>query len=101
MKDSYCREKNVSFNYIFFLIGFACLRSGEKGAPLEVSFRDEVMKQLLHLIMKNSNRISAFRLPLVFLSLFGAYAKPLVLLWSLCLLCVFFSFYLLREGQMG
>jgi Na+/H+-dicarboxylate symporter len=33
---NYCREKNVSFNYIFFL-DWICLFAWRKGAPLEVS----------------------------------------------------------------
>jgi Na+/H+-dicarboxylate symporter len=31
------REKMLALIIFSFLIGFACLRSGEKGAPLEVS----------------------------------------------------------------
>jgi hypothetical protein len=57
---NYFREKNVSFNYISFLIGFGKFAFREKREPaLEVSkFRDGVMKQLLHSDNENgSNRI--------------------------------------------
>jgi Na+/H+-dicarboxylate symporter len=80
-----------------FLIGFACLRSGERAPRDFLSSGDEVMKQLLHLIMKTLNRIRLISLiKLGFFPLFGA-------IWSWCFYFVVFlaSMHLLREGQMG
>ncbi len=95
-------RKNMLALIIFsFLIGFASLRSGEKGINFR-SFLDsgnEVMKQLLHLIMLLSpiglgayfaNQVGVFG-P----QLFGAYAKPLGLYYAFCTFyfIVFFSLY--------
>jgi Na+/H+-dicarboxylate symporter len=89
-----------------FLIGFASLRSGEKGA----GFRDflnsgnEVMKQLLHLIMKTApiglGAYFAYQVGIFGPQLFGAYAKPLGLYYAVCAFyfVVFFSLYAFIAG---
>jgi Na+/H+-dicarboxylate symporter len=91
-----------------FLIGFACLRSGEKGAPFRsfLSSGDEVMKQLLHLIMKRLNRIRRlFRLPSWYFlsSIIWCICEAIGSLLWVCafLLCGMLLCTLLQEGQMG
>ena len=100
------RKSMLALIIFSFLIGFASLRSGEKGA----SFRDflnsgnEVMKQLLHLIMKTApiglGAYFAYQVGIFGPQLFGAYAKPLGLYYAVCAFyfVVFFSFYAFIAG---
>ena len=84
------RKSMLALIIFSFLIGFASLRSGEKGA----SFRDflnsgnDVMKQLLHLIMKTApiglGAYFAYQVGIFVPQLFGAYAKPLGLYYAVC-----------------
>jgi hypothetical protein len=98
---NYCRG-NVSFNYIFFLDWICLFAFWRKGLPLEGS-GDEVMKQLLHLIMKTAPIGLLFRLSSWYFGpqLFGAYATIGSLLWSLCfLLCgIFLAMHLFWEDK--
>jgi hypothetical protein len=107
---NYCREKNVSFNYIFFLDWICLFAFWRKGRSFRsfLSSGDEVMKQLLHLIMNGSNRIRRlFRLPSWYFlsSIIWCICEAIgSLLWSLLFyfVCIFLaSMHLLREGQMG
>jgi Na+/H+-dicarboxylate symporter len=54
--SNFCLEKHVGTYYFFILIGFACLNSGEKGKDFSrfLHSGNEVMKQLLHIIMKTA-----------------------------------------------
>ncbi|MBG6109471.1 Na+/H+-dicarboxylate symporter [Flavobacterium sp. CG_23.5] len=100
------RKSMLALIIFSFLIGFASLRSGEKGA----SFRDflnsgnEVMKHLLHLIMKTApiglGAYFAYQVGIFGPQLFGAYAKPLGLYYAVCAFyfVVFFSFYAFIAG---
>ncbi len=100
------RKSMLALIIFSFLIGFASLRSGEKGA----SFRDflnsgnEVMKQLLHLIMKTApiglGAYFAYQVGIFGPQLFGAYAKPLGLYYAVCAFyfVVFFSLYAFIAG---
>jgi Na+/H+-dicarboxylate symporter len=100
------RKSMLALIIFSFLIGFASLRSGEKGA----GFRDflnsgnEVMKQLLHLIMKTApiglGAYFAYQVGIFGPQLFGAYAKPLGLYYAVCAFyfVVFFSFYAFIAG---
>ncbi len=100
-------RKNMLALIIFsFLIGFACLRSGEKGRSFKL-FLDagnEVMKQLLHIIMKAApiglgayfaNQVGIFG-P----QLFGAYARPMALYYGVGIFYffLFFSLYAIFSG---
>jgi Na+/H+-dicarboxylate symporter len=86
---NYCREKNVSFNYIFFLDWICLFAFWRKGAPFRsfLSSGDEVMKQLLHLIMKTApiglGAYFAYQVGIFGPQLFGAYAK-LGLYYGVC-----------------
>ncbi len=92
-------RKNMLALIIFsFLIGFASLRSGEKGNNfrLFLDSGNEVMKQLLHIIMKVApiglgayfaNQVGIFG-P----QLFGAYARPMALYYGIGIF-YFFSFF--------
>lgn len=92
-------RKNMLALIIFsFLIGFAGLRSGEKGNNfrLFLDSGNEVMKQLLHIIMKVApiglgayfaNQVGIFG-P----QLFGAYARPMALYYGIGIF-YFFSFF--------
>lgn len=104
------RKSMLALIIFSFLIGFASLRSGEKGA----SFRDflnsgnEVMKQLLHLIMKTApiglGAYFAYQVGIFGPQLFGAYAKPLGLYYAVCAFyfIVFFSLYaFIAGGKLG
>lgn len=104
------RKSMLALIIFSFLIGFASLRSGEKGA----SFRDflnsgnEVMKQLLHLIMKTApiglGAYFAYQVGIFGPQLFGAYAKPLGLYYAVCAFyfVVFFSLYaFISGGKLG
>ena len=100
-------RKNMLALIIFsFLIGFASLRSGEKGENFRgfLNSGNEVMKQLLHLIMKLApiglgayfaNQVGIFG-P----QLFGAYAKPLGLYYGVCAFyfVFFYSLYVFLAG---
>lgn len=100
-------RKNMLALIIFsFLVGFASLRSGEKGEIFRsfLNSGNEVMKQLLHLIMKLApiglgayfaNQVGIFG-P----QLFGAYAKPLGLYYGVCAFyfVVFYSLYVFLAG---
>ncbi|MFE3847359.1 dicarboxylate/amino acid:cation symporter [Flavobacterium sp. LB3P45] len=100
------RKSMLALIIFSFLIGFASLRSGEKGT----SFRDflnsgnEVMKQLLHLIMKTApiglGAYFAYQVGIFGPQLFGAYAKPLGLYYAVCAFyfVVFFSLYAFIAG---
>jgi Na+/H+-dicarboxylate symporter len=100
------REKMLALIIFSFLIGFASLRSGEKGASFRsfLSSGDEVMKQLLHLIMKTApiglGAYFAYQVGIFGPQLFGAYAKPLGLYYGVCAFyfVVFFSLYALIAG---
>lgn len=100
------RKSMLALIIFSFFIGFASFRSGEKGA----SFRDflnsgnEVMKQLLHLIMKTApiglGAYFAYQVGIFGPQLFGAYAKPLGLYYAVCAFyfVVFFSLYAFIAG---
>ncbi len=104
-------RKNMLALIIFsFLIGFATLQSGEKAQNFKLFLisGNEVMKNLLHLIMKLApiglgayfaNQVGVFG-P----QLFGAYAKPLAVYYAVCAFyfVVFFSLYAyLSAGKFG
>jgi Na+/H+-dicarboxylate symporter len=100
------REKMLALIIFSFLIGFASLRSGEKGTSFRsfLSSGDEVMKQLLHLIMKTApiglGAYFAYQVGIFGPQLFGAYAKPLGLYYGVCAFyfVVFFSLYAFIAG---
>jgi Na+/H+-dicarboxylate symporter len=100
------REKMLALIIFSFLIGFASLRSGEKGGSFRnfLSSGDEVMKQLLHLIMKTApiglGAYFAYQVGIFGPQLFGAYARPLGLYYGVCAFyfVVFFSFYAFIAG---
>lgn len=100
-------RKNMLALIVFsFLIGFACLRSGEKGKEFRgfLNSGNEVMKQLLHLIMKTApiglGAYFAYQVGIFGPQLFGAYAKPLGLYYATCsfYFIVFFSLYAFMAG---
>ena len=100
-------RKNMLALIIFsFLIGFSSLRSGEKGQNFRsfLNSGNEVMKQLLHLIMKTApiglGAYFAYQVGIFGPQLFGAYAKPLGLYYAVCAFyfVVFFSFYAFIGG---
>jgi Na+/H+-dicarboxylate symporter len=94
-----CLEKHVGTYYFFILIGFACLNSGEKGKDFSrfLHSGNEVMKQLLHIIMKTApvglGAYFAYQVEAFWSQLFGAYAKPLGLYYAVC------AFYLVFFGM--
>jgi Na+/H+-dicarboxylate symporter len=100
------REKMLALIIFSFLIGFASLRSGEKGGSFRnfLSSGDEVMKQLLHLIMKTApiglGAYFAYQVGIFGPQLFGAYARPLGLYYGVCAFyfVVFFSLYAFIAG---
>ena len=104
-------RKSMLALFIFsFLIGFASLRSAEKGAGFRIFLNsgNEVMKQLLHLIMKTApvglGAYFAYQVGIFGPQLFGAYAKPLGLYYAVCAFyfVVFFSLYdCLAGGKEG
>jgi Na+/H+-dicarboxylate symporter len=104
------RKSMLALIIFSFLIGFASLRSGEKGAGFR-SFLlsgNEVMKELLHLIMKLApvglGAYFAYQVGIFGPQLFGAYAKPLGLYYAVCsfYFIVFFSLYaFLAGGKLG
>jgi Na+/H+-dicarboxylate symporter len=100
-------RKNMLALIIFsFLIGFASLHSGEKGKDFSrfLNSGNEVMKQLLHLIMKTApiglGAYFAYQVGIFGPQLFGAYAKPLGLYYAVCAFyfVVFFSLYAFIAG---
>lgn len=100
-------RKNMLALILFsFLIGFSTLRSGEKGKNFKkfLDSGNEVMKQLLHLIMKTApiglGAYFAYQVGIFGPQLFGAYAKPLGLYYAVCTFyfIVFFSLYAFFAG---
>ncbi|MDN3671737.1 dicarboxylate/amino acid:cation symporter [Flavobacterium branchiarum] len=100
------RKSMLALIIFSFLIGFATLQSGEKGASFK-SFLDsgnEVMKQLLNIIMKMApiglGAYFAYQVSFYGPQLFGVYAKPLGIYYGACVFYffVFFSFYALVAG---
>jgi len=100
-------RKNMLALILFsFLIGFSTLRSGEKGKNFKkfLDSGNEVMKQLLHLIMKMApiglGAYFAYQVGIFGPQLFGAYAKPLGLYYAVCTFyfIVFFSLYAFFAG---
>ncbi len=100
-------RKNMLALILFsFLIGFASMNSGEKGKDFSrfLNSGNEVMKQLLHLIMKTApiglGAYFAYQVGIFGPQLFGAYAKPLGLYYAVCAFyfVVFFSFYAFLAG---
>ena len=104
-------RKNMLALIIFsFLIGFASLHSGEKGKDFIrfLNSGNEVMKQLLHIIMKTApiglGAYFAYQVGIFGPQLFGAYAKPLGLYYAVCAFyfVVFFSLYaFIAGGKLG
>ncbi|MGO4905595.1 dicarboxylate/amino acid:cation symporter [Flavobacterium sp. W20_MBD1_R3] len=104
------RKSMLALIIFSFLIGFAALRSGEKGKDFSrfLNSGNEVMKQLLHLIMKTApiglGAYFAYQVGIFGPQLFGAYAKPLGLYYAVCAFyfVVFFSLYaFIAGGKLG
>jgi Na+/H+-dicarboxylate symporter len=104
------RKSMLALIIFSFLIGFATLQSGEKGSSFKSFLKsgDEVMKQLLHLIMKTApiglGAYFAYQVGIFGPQLFGAYAKPLGLYYAVCAFyfVVFFSLYaFIAGGKLG
>lgn len=104
------RKSMLALIIFSFLIGFATLQSGEKGNGFKSFLKsgDEVMKQLLHLIMKTApiglGAYFAYQVGIFGPQLFGAYAKPLGLYYAVCAFyfVVFFSLYaFIAGGKLG
>ncbi|KQB38382.1 dicarboxylate/amino acid:cation symporter [Flavobacterium aquidurense] len=100
------RKSMLALIIFSFLLGFASLQSGEKGAGFR-NFLDsgnEVMKQLLTMIMKLApiglGAYFAYQVGVFGPQLFGAYAKPLGVYYAACTFYffVFFSLYALLAG---
>lgn len=100
------RKSMLALILFSFLIGFATLQSGEKGHNFKSFLKsgDEVMKQLLHLIMKAApiglGAYFAYQVGIFGPQLFGTYAKPLGLYYAVCAFyfVVFFSLYAFMAG---
>jgi Na+/H+-dicarboxylate symporter len=100
------RKSMLALILFSFLIGFATLQSGEKGHNFKSFLKsgDEVMKQLLHIIMKTApiglGAYFAYQVGIFGPQLFGAYAKPLALYYAVgaFYFVVFFSLYALLAG---
>lgn len=100
------RKSMLALIIFSFLIGFATLQSGEKGLGFKNFLKsgDEVMKQLLHLIMKAApvglGAYFAYQVGIFGPQLFGVYAKPLALYYAVCAVyfIVFFSLYAFMAG---
>jgi Na+/H+-dicarboxylate symporter len=100
------RKSMLALIIFSFLIGFASLRSAEKGEGFRTFLNsgNEVMKQLLHIIMKAApvglGAYFAYQVGIFGPQLFGAYAKPLGLYYALgaFYFVVFFSLYALLAG---
>jgi Na+/H+-dicarboxylate symporter len=104
------RKSMLALIIFSFLVGFASLRSGEKGFSFRafLTSGDEVMKQLLHIIMKMApiglGAYFAYQVGIFGPQLFGAYAKPLGLYYAVCAFyfIVFFTFYaFVAGGKLG
>ena len=104
------RKSMLALIIFSFLIGFACLQSGEKGKDFSkfLNSGNEVMKQLLHLIMKTApiglGAYFSYQVGIFGPQLFGAYAKPLGLYYAVCVFyfVVFFSLYAyIAAGRKG
>ncbi|MDI6033255.1 dicarboxylate/amino acid:cation symporter [Flavobacterium sp. LB2P84] len=104
------RKSMLALIIFSFLIGFAALRSGEKGKDFSrfLNSGNEVMKQLLHIIMKTApiglGAYFAYQVGIFGPQLFGAYAKPLGLYYAVCAFyfVVFFSLYaFIAGGKLG
>ena len=104
------RKSMLALIIFSFLIGFACLQSGEKGKDFSrfLNSGNEVMKQLLHIIMKTApiglGAYFAYQVGIFGPQLFGAYAKPLGLYYAVCAFyfVVFFSMYaFIAGGKLG
>ena len=104
------RKSMLALIIFSFLIGFSSLRSGEKGESFRgfLNSGNEVMKQLLHIIMKSApvglGAYFAYQVGIFGPQLFGAYAKPLGLYYGVCTFyfVVFFSLYaFLAGGKLG
>lgn len=104
------RKSMLALIIFSFLIGFASLQSGEKGKDFSrfLNSGNEVMKQLLHIIMKTApiglGAYFAYQVGIFGPQLFGAYAKPLGLYYALCAFyfVVFFSLYaFIAGGKLG
>ncbi|WP_281322784.1 dicarboxylate/amino acid:cation symporter [Flavobacterium aestivum] len=100
-------RKNMLALILFsFLIGFSTLHSGEKGKDFArfLDSGNDVMKKLLHLIMKTApiglGAYFAYQVGVFGPQLFGAYAKPLALYYAVCsfYFIVFFSLYAFFAG---
>jgi Na+/H+-dicarboxylate symporter len=100
------RKSMLALILFSFLIGFATLQSAEKGQSFKSFLKsgDEVMKQLLHIIMKTApiglGAYFAYQVGIFGPQLFGAYAKPLGLYYAVCAFyfVVFFSLYAFLSG---
>lgn len=104
------RKSMLALIIFSFLIGFAALRSGEKGKDFSrfLNSGNEVLKQLLHIIMKTApiglGAYFAYQVGIFGPQLFGAYAKPLGLYYAVCAFyfIVFFSLYaFIAGGKLG
>lgn len=100
-------RKNMLALIIFsFLVGFATLRTADKGKEFHqfLNSGNEVMKQVLHLIMMTApiglGAYFAYQVGVFGPQLFGAYAKPLGLYYAVCAFyfIVFFSLYAFFAG---
>ncbi len=100
-------RKNMMALIVFsFLIGFATLHSGEKGKDFErfLNSGNDVMKQLLHFIMKAAplglGAYFAYQVGVFGPQLFGTYAKPIALYYGVGVFyfIVFFTFYAFYAG---
>lgn len=100
------RRNMLALILFSFLIGFSTLRAGEKGKDFArfLDSGNDVMKQLLHLIMKTApiglGAYFAYQVGIFGPQLFGAYAKPLALYYAVCsfYFIVFFSLYAFFAG---
>ena len=100
------RKSMLALIIFSFLIGFASLQSGEKGKDFSrfLNSGNEVMKQLLHIIMKTApiglGAYFSYQVGIFGPQLFGAYAKPLGLYYAVCAFyfVVFFSLYAYIAG---
>ena len=100
------RKSMLALIIFSFMIGFASLRSGEKGESFRsfLNSGNEVMKELLNIIMKTApvglGAYFAYQVGIFGPQLFGAYAKPLGLYYAFCTFyfIVFFSLYAFMAG---
>ncbi|MDD5149878.1 MAG: dicarboxylate/amino acid:cation symporter [Flavobacterium sp.] len=100
------RKSMLALILFSFLVGFATLQSNEKGQNFKnfLQSGDEVMKQLLHIIMKAApiglGAYFAYQVGIFGPQLFGTYAKPLALYYAVCTFyfVIFFSLYAFMAG---